>query len=684
MATATQDAPPTAKRGLGIPILFTFTAFAGAGLLFLVEPLVAKLLLPSYGGAATVWTTSTFFFQAMMLASYLLIHGSARFGPKRQPLVMVPLILGSIAFLPLALPADASPGEGNPILKLVLTLLIILGLPFAVLGTTGPLMQKWYSWSGARRAHDPYFLYAASNVGSFVGLLAYPFLVEPNLSLADQKLYWSWAFGAFALLVALCGVLTVARGRAEAGATTEAQQESTSVGANLAWGRQGKWLFLAFVPSSLMLGVTSYLTTDVASFPLMWIVPLSLYLLTMIAAFGTTKRQVNPWLLPLAGFASIAALLVCLRPYHFGLRPTLLVAAITLTLVAYAAHRLLAADRPEPTHLTRFFVIISLGGALGGAFNGLLAPVVFDRALEYPLVLALVPLLLMYAGGRRLPLVGAVVVLLALTITTQAVKPGTLYNSRTFYGSYTVVKDGNQHHFYHGTTLHGAQVMDGGKWQTAPQAYYGKGGPLSLIWDHLPKTMENVTVVGLGAGGIAAYGEAGMAMHFIDVDPEVVKIAKNPDYFTFLRDSKADITTEVADGRLAIADLKDGSQDLIIMDAFSSDSIPVHLLTEEAFQEYMDKLTPEGSLVVHVSNRVFDLAPVVNHHAQAMGMTALFKAAKSVGPGATSSSWMIISQDGKLTDTLLTEEAFHDMTGERQVPWTDDYSSLLTVMDPTH
>ena len=269
-----------ARPALGLPILFSTTAFMGAALLFLVEPLVAKLLLPSYGGAATVWATSTMFFQVVLLGAYLLVHTTSRLGRRRQPAAQLPLVLLALVVLPLALPADAAPDGGSPIVWLLRTLALMVGLPFAVLATTGPLLQRWYAWTNAPRAEDPYFLYAASNVGSFVGLLAYPLIVEPRLTLAQQRTLWSWAFAAFILLVVASAVAMHRNpgphptSDAPAAARVEAVTRSQRL----------RWMALAFLPSSLMLGVTTHISTDVAAFPLLWVIPLAIYLATMVAA----------------------------------------------------------------------------------------------------------------------------------------------------------------------------------------------------------------------------------------------------------------------------------------------------------------------------------------------------------------------------------------------------------------
>lgn len=666
MTTAAAQASPT-LRTHPVTILFTVTAFLGAALLFLVEPLAARLLLPSYGGAASVWTTCTLFFQVVLLLGYVFVHVSARLGPRGQPLAMAPLLLLPLLVLPLALPSDASP-DSSPAWWLLRTLLVMVGLPFAVLTTTGPVLQRWYSWLDVPRAQDPYFLYAASNVGSFLGLLAYPFAVEPHLTLSEQRSWWSAAFVVFLVLVTACGVVAF-RGQRTAGAALRTDRPGLR--------RLLTWLTLAFLPSSLMLGVTTHITTDVAPIPLLWVVPLAIYLATFVIAFGRTGRA-RP------GVATTVALVLVIvtRAMSIGERSlplplTVLAHLALLGVVAYAAHTLLAADRPPADHLTLFFVVVSVGGALGGLFNGLIAPLVFDRVIEYALVLAGVPLLWLAVGATRwVAVTMAAVVACGAFVTLHS--GDVLARSRTFYGSYVVLETADRIELNHGTTLHGFQSTRPGE-ETEPTSYYARSGPLGDVFTQAGPTSPDITAVGLGAGTLAAYGAPDQTIRFIEIDPEVIGLARDEDNFTFLADSPATIETVAGDGRLRVAELPPASTDMLLLDAFSSDAIPVHLLTAEAFGEYASRLRPGGAIVVHISNLYFDLRPVLAGAADELGWQASVRRGGE-GPLGVPSTWVALSPHDGLADVLVEESGWSRLDRSRATGWTDDHASLLEVL----
>lgn len=661
-----RDGAP-ALRTHPIAVLYTVTAFAGAALLFLVEPMAARMLLPSYGGAASVWATCTLFFQVVLLLGYVFVHLTSRLGPRGQPLTLAPLLLLPLLVLPLALPSDATP-ESSPVFWLLRTLLVMIGLPFAVLTTTGPVLQRWYSWLDVPRARDPYFLYAASNVGSFVGLLAYPFAVEPHLSLGDQRTLWSWAFLGFLVLVATCGVV------AFQGHRTDAPVEHSE---RPAVRRMLTWLALAFLPSSLMLGVTTHLTTDVAPVPLLWVVPLAIYLATFVIAFtGAGRRR------PGTAAAVAVVLVIATRALTAGERVlplplTVLTHLAMLGVVAYVAHALLAADRPAADHLTLFFVVVSVGGALGGLFNGLLAPLVFDRVIEYALVLAGVPLLWLALGATRW-IALTMTAVLAVGAFVSLPQGEVLARSRTFYGSYVVVQTPDLVEMRHGTTVHGFQSRNPGE-RTEPTSYYARNGPLGDVFDTVGTDLVDITAVGLGTGTVAAYGLPGQTIRFIEIDPEVVRIANDRRYFTFLADSAAAVETTTGDGRLRVAELAPATTDLLVLDAFSSDAIPVHLLTAEAFAEYATRIRPGGSIAVHISNLYFDLAPVIAGAAERLGWHAAIGKGGSK-PLGVRSAWIALSPAGGPADTLVAKSSWTTLTGTAEQAWSDDHASLLAVL----
>ncbi|KQY64726.1 fused MFS/spermidine synthase [Nocardioides sp. Root140] len=712
-----------------VRVLFTATAFSGAALLFVVQPLVAKLLLPSYGGSATVWSTSSLFFQVLLLLAYLYVHlSSRRLGHRWQPRAHVPLILLPALVLPIALPADAAPdGDSSPVLWLLRTLILMIGLPFAVVATTGPVLQKWFSWTDDPRADDPYFLFAASNLGSFVGLLAYPFLIEPTMTLDAQRQAWSIGFGIFAVLTLACGlVASQTRVRLEVGPEPVVKTQP------LERRRVATWLLWAFLPSSLMLAITAHVSTDVAAIPLLWVVPLAIYLATFVAAFARTSREVPRRAVRFAlALSVVAAILSFLgnAPIWLSILPVLVFLAAT----GYVAHARLAADRPAPVHLTHFYLVIAIGGALGGLLNGLVAPVVFDRILEYPATLVLVPIVLggIQAGPKGLldrryhpAFVAGLVILagvsamvvavayadnfvslqglvwvalifglgwwlarrpmhLAVILTVAFLAGGlgnrgdTIESSRSFFGAYHIDQSDGERMLVHGNTVHGIQLLDT---PDQPASYYTSPGSIGDVFAQLGDRFNNVGVIGLGIGTLAAYGTTGQHMTFFEIDPEIVRMAEDPELFTYLEDSPADIKTVVGDGRLQVEALNPGTFDLLVLDAFSSDSIPVHLLTREAFRVYAEKLAPGGVLVVHVSNRVFDLRPVVAAAADDLDLIALEGSGDGTAPHSVKSKWIVLSADKGATDQLASRPNWRPLDLENQTEWTDDYSSVLSVL----
>ena len=704
VSTATTVAPPKAQRKLsGIAVLFTATAFTGAALLFIVEPLIAKMLLPEFGGASSVWTLSTFFFQVAMLVGYLFIHFATKLGPRRQPWIQLALVLPALLFLPIALPAIETIATQEPFTRLLLTLTVAVGLPFLVLSTTGPLIQRWYSWTSGPRSDDPYFLYAASNGGSFIGLLSYPFLIEPFLSLEAQRVIWSVGFVLFLLLVAACAVV-VLKENGKLQLVTKAVDSTRENVAKLGLRKQLWWIFLAFLPASLQLGLVSYLTTDVASFPLLWIVPLTIYLATMIVAFGRKSRTAPRGAIVVALVLSLGAFFAIQLIDEPGLLSIVGLTAIlmaALGAISYAAHGTLAADRPEPAHLTKYFVLISLGGALGGAFNGLIAPFVLVDPIEFQLVLVASLGLLAVITSQRAHRIGVFALVLLLGFATVAIPQSEgendLSEGRSFYGAWKVYDDGTQRVFSHGTTIHGSQFIEDSK-RAVPTAYYALGGPLSEIVELTQKDSaeSSITVVGLGAGAMAAYGDENTAMNFIEVDEQVISVAEDRELFSYLSDARdrgTELKTTLGDGRLEVEKLPDGSQDLIAIDAFSSDSIPVHLLTEEAFGEYAEKLTSDGMLAVHISNRMFDLSPVVAANAESLGYEVLLKTGfgeEDTNPAVA--TWMVLTKDQSKAADLegLTRDPMPDdepsesgywsrYSSEERTLWTDDHSSILEI-----
>lgn len=674
----------------GLPILFSLTSFIGASLLFVVQPLMSKLLLPSFGGSEGVWTTAAFFFQLILLVSYLIVHGTVRFGAKIQPLMLAPFAVAALFFVPIAMPDGFSgiPDGVEPVWYLLFTLAIIIGLPFTVLAMTGPVISKWYSWTDGVRRTDSYFLYAASNGGSFIGLFSYPFLIEPFMALDTQRILWTIGFIIFLALMVICASVTVWRQKA---ANIVDSNESASAGifvGGLTWKRRLYWIGLAFIPSSLYLGATSFLNTDIAAFPLLWVVPLGLYLLSMVIAFGRTKRHSIPkttYAAVITGGAMIILTLSNMGLYLLAVSVPL--ALVSLYLISHAAHVQLAADRPETKHLTEFFVMVSVGGALGGLFNSVIAPLVFITTLEYPLVLATSVLLLIALKPKEkktyLAFFGLFAIL-SVGSTYITFDDSSLHRDRTFYGSYNVLavenEDGDREHlFIHGSTLHNSQNMDR---PDEPTNYYHEGGSgLGMLMEHIDP--QSVAVTGAGAGAISAYAEEGDDYTFVEIDEAVLDIATNPELFTFFDNAEGNHELIVGDGRVEARDMEPDSQDLVVLDAFSSISVPTHLLTQEAFDDYERTLADDGVIAVNVSNRVLDLAPVVAAAADHLGYDGMVHHAPTV-------SWVIITDNEEVLDNLREHEEYpgdseregwHELGDLDRVQWSDDYSSIVDVVD---
>ncbi|HEX8744200.1 MAG TPA: fused MFS/spermidine synthase [Thermoleophilaceae bacterium] len=663
-------------------VLYSLALLLGAALIFLLEPMVGKFVLPSLGSTPEVWTTTVLFFQVALLAGYGYAHLTSRLAPRRQALLQLGLLAVAAVVLPVGVPGARPPDDANPIPWLLGVLAITAGPPFVVLAANGPMLQRWLAGTRHRAGRDPYFLFAASNGGSLLGLLAYPLLVERELTLDGQGELWAAGYALAALLVAASAAILW---RAPAAAALVSRGAPTQP---LPWNRRLRWLAYAAIPSSLMLGTTTYLTRDLSPVPLIWVIPLALYLLTLVAAFapGANAERLVLWgrrLLP--GVAILVA-------YTFAIgaqQPLFAIAAIHLLGLAVAGllcHARLAADRPGAGHLTEYYLWVALGGALGGAFNALLAPVAFPGLVEYPLALVAaclirppapktrpdllefflrderytrwmdyaVPALLGVAiavlmlaareddGGVPLEVRGAILgVALGMVVTSRrpvrfalalgaillaaqaGAVPGekVLDRDRSFFGIYRVVEseDGRLHELYDGTTLHGSQRMGPGP--PEPLTYYSRVGPAGQAIARLPRAAtRRVAAVGLGAGALACNTVARSEFTFFEIDPSVARIARDPDHFTYLRDC-GDPPVVIGDGRRSLARDRGAPFGLIALDAFNSDAIPVHLVTREAVELYLARVVPRGALLLHLSNRYADLEPVVGNVARDLGLT---------------------------------------------------------------
>ncbi len=720
-------------------IVFTFAVFASAALLFLVQPMAARWALPVFGGTPAVWTTAMLLFQLLLLAGYAYAHALANWlSPRRQVVVHAAVMLVCGVALPISLPAPlaewASASQGQQSAWRVLVVLgACAGGPFFAVSTLGPLLQRWFAGTGHRRAHDPYFLYAASNAGSLVGLLGYPLIVEPSLGLGAQGWWWSAGYAGVVVMVVACGLFVRGKTRHDPGSSQAAKPRASVV----TWRSRAAWVALAFVPSSLMLGVTLKLTTDVAAFPLLWVLPLAVYLLTFVLAFGQASGDpgrfpaVLWWLL--APALAVAVVGSTLLPVVLSLPLHLL----GLLVGGLVCHGRLAATRPPADRLTEFYLLLAVGGALGGLFNALLAPLVFNDVWEYPialslvgvaaavalgkpelrwrsaLVVAAVSVVVLMAGGRwlvrampelpamvalgpfvlaalvfagvRRPAWSAAVLAALFMASPRAFEQTSRLRTRSFFGVHTVSTspDGSLRIYAHGTTRHGMQRLDPDA-DSRDVAYYGASGPVGDVFEAVEP--ERFAVVGLGIGTLAAYGAAGAHADLIEIDPEVVRIARDESLFTYLSGAKCEIEVIVADGRLAIERAEQGGYDLIVLDAFSSDSIPVHLVTVEAMEAYRRALKPGGVILMNISNRSMNLRPVVAGLAQATGLEARVRDDLGVDPVLGErpawrfpSQWAVFTEDAGLFAKLDAKWA--DLDGiETGRVWTDDYANPLSVI----
>ena len=724
--------------------LYTLTIFVGALLLFSVQPLFARLLLPLLGGSPAVWNTAMVFFQGALLAGYAYAHGSTRkLGVRRQAVWHLPLLLAPLCVLPLTLPAGwTPPTESSPIPWLLALMAVSVGPPFFVLSATSPLLQKWFASTAHPHAKDPYFLYAASNIGSLLALLAYPLWFERHLTLLEQGRLWAASYGVFVVLTAAC-VIALWRNRAnppESPPTPAPARSSSAVAPNRAI--RLRWVLLSFVPSSLLLGVTGYVSTEIAVVPLLWVLPLSLYLLTFVLAFAR-RRRVPVSLLGRALPMGLVPLAMIMAAQ--GTQPLVPIAAIHLIvffLMAWLCHAQLAEARPDAEYLTEFYLWLSLGGVLGGVFNALVAPVLFNGLWEYPLMLVLgalaalprpakargsnrgdwlwpaglaalaavllfvslrgshdaaeVPRLALgtlasicfFFSPRRLRLSLGLAVLLVAGALARRQTAQELAVKRSFFGVHRVLDQQPEgfHRLLHGSTLHGLQDPRPER-RREPLTYYHRAGPVGqLMANYAGDPARRIAVVGLGAGSMAAYALPGQAWTFYEIDPAVLAIATNPRLFTFLADSPGKIGHVLGDARLSLAGAPAGAYDVLVLDAYSSDAIPVHLITREALALYLSKLAHGGLLAFHISNLHLDLEPVFANLAADADLFCLVRddtvtSAAARAEGKTASIWLVMAAQKETLRPLAHDPRW--LPGRRdpaQAPWTDDYSSLLSVI----
>ena len=743
-------------------ILYACTLFAGGTLLFLVQPMFAKMVLPLLGGSPSVWNTAMLFYQVALLVGYLYAHTSRRWLSRSQQIVVHLVLLAlPLAVLPIAIPAGwAPPADANPIPWMLRLMVVAIGLPFCVVATTSPLMQAWFSRLDHPASANPYALYVASNAGSMMALISYPLLIEPNLPLAAQSRIWAIGYGLFvALSVGCAATVWKSRDGAVAVERGAAHGSSLRLYAPLSASRRVRWLLLAFVPSSLMLSVTMYLCTNIAPIPLLWAAVLAIYLLTFILAFASRPLLPRKLVARAMPMGLLLLLVTMLAPIKLSIYLLLVVHVVVFFVIALACHGALADDAPDASRLTEFYLWLSIGGALGGIFNAIVAPVLFSSVLEYPIVLALacvlvrsyvpdrndrdhavetwrnwlgadrfapmdVALPLLLAAGMfssivlaqrldiqspqmRAALTAALPALFCFMFARRQVRfalgvaglvavnayanrnPREQFAVRSFFGISRVLAsaDGAYTQMVHGTTLHGMQAR-------APErrretlSYYYRNGPIGQLITSRQRvdSLRRVAVVGLGSGTLACFARPGERWTFYEIDPAVKQIALDPRWFTFVRDCVPDADIVLGDARLSLVRAPAAAYDMIILDAYSSDAIPVHLITREALALYGSRLAPGGTIVFHISNLYFDLAPVVAALAADAGWVTRRMhdspiAAVDESKGKWASEWMAVARDTVDFGVLMHDPRWvKDAVSATSRIWTDDFSSTLSAL----
>ena len=732
--------------------LFAVAIFTSASLVFVVQPMVTKLILPLLGGSPAVWNTAMVFFQSALLAGYLYAHLLQKIGSlKLQAIVHLAALALAALFLPLQISGlTGEPDSSAPIFWLLATLVISIGTPFAILSATAPLLQAWFArlQAGTKAGQNPYVLYAASNLGSFLALLSYPVLIEPMAALSAQRTVWSLGYGFFIALVIGLALLIWSR-RNMAAAQAPALERSAPIPVK----RKLLLVLLAAIPSSLMLGVTSHLSTDVASAPFLWVVPLALYLLTFVIAF-----QNRPWIpLPVTLMLQAVALVLVVTMMGQSSSSILFLFGAHLLvffLTTLMCHQQMAARKPAPDRLTEFYLLMSLGGVLGGAFTALLAPMLFKTVIEYPIVLVLaclvrspdnkpttrnqhiiavagviiaasVPILfeimrynepfktfvqdhitlsrlaqfLILGAGICAFLIRDKVVMFAVIIAlcTYAGQHVTrsynyIFTDRSFFGvtriGRTVDLDmgGDMHVMVHGTTLHGAQARHP-QVKCQPTMYYANSTPLGQAALMVQKRdpAARMGIVGLGSGAMASYKRGGDTMTFFEIDPMVDRMARNPELFTFVSDcAQGPVDTVLGDARLTLQKQPKGSFDYLLIDAFSSDAVPAHLLTREAIAMYVSLLSDDGVVVLHLSNRHLDIVRPAMAAAEALKAPFLHqvhvKNSESAEYAEASTEAIIIARNEAALTDFKADNRWSAWDSGGVKPWTDDYVDLFGAL----
>jgi SAM-dependent methyltransferase len=673
--------------------LHAATVFLSAFLLFLVQPLLAKQILPWFGGAAIVWTLSMVFFQLVLLLGYAYAHALARRASGRpQAAIHIALLAASLLLLPVAPdPAWKPHGGDNPVTGILGLLSATIGLPYFLLSATSPLVQAWYA--RARPGASPYRLFALSNLASMLALLGYPFLLEPWLPTRAQSRAWS---AGYALFVLVCAALAWKSRGLEGAAPRGGEETPAAVEARPPAGEIARWLVLSAMGAWLLLAVTNHLTQNIPSIPLLWVVPLAIYLLTFILCFeGRAWYRRDAYLAGLAWMVCVMAWFLVDRDLEFDLAWQASVFTAGLFVACMFCHGELAGRRPGPAHLTLFYLAVSAGGVLGAALVGIVAPVVLPGYLELQIGLVAVAFLAVALNLRRPLAVTGLLVTVAcvaafcLAWRVRNFTEGTIYIERNYYGVVRVKEsqtnpadpDTRYRSLVHGSILHGEQWLSP-KYRRSATTYYKTSSGIGRTLLAFEGKPIRVGVIGLGAGTLAAYADADDAYTFYDIDPAVARVSRA--WFTYLSDSSGRIGIVLGDARLSLEHEPPQGFDVLAVDAFSGDSIPVHLVTDEAVSEYRRHMKPGGVIAFHISNRFLDLKPVLLAIARKQGLEFAYLH-ESSEDGGTTSDWVLLTRDRAFLALPAIAEIAEPVAPQPGfAPWTDDYSSLVGVVKLRH
>ncbi len=731
--------------------IYIITIFLSAFLIFLIQPIMSKIILPHLGGGPSVWNISMVFYQLLLLGGYLYAHISHKlFGTKKQAAIHLILLIVSLASLPITLNLNIDIiAARQPISWLIIVLTLSIGAPFFLLSANAPLIQNWFAHTTHKSSHNPYFLYAASNLGSLIALIAYPIIIEPYMEIPNQLNSWSAIYLIFMTMITGCVYLLYNNYQ-----KLERHNEPITRENIPTISRKLYWVILAFIPSSLMLGVTSFITSDIASIPLLWAIPLALYLLSFILTFSSKMPLYKTSVFLHIPLATAAITLIAFE-WKFFL-PLYAIHIILFFAVAMVCHGQLSKTKPSTRYLTEFFLWISVGGVLGGMFNSLISPLIFDTIAEYPIIIllscflrpkaifkhtkyskyldilipiivfglviflleirtyipmnfprqirefeaflfslsyladyntffiammlcsfAIIGFLLRNRPARLVLAMMAIMVASDIAITNNI---QTLEIKRNFFGIVEVQHEPEENYnmLVHGNIIHGLQPVDDKAFN--PLVYYS---PLKEIFKTLDYSIKNkpVAVLGLGVGTIACHGNKNQIFDFYEINPAIEKIAYNKKYFTYLSKCPPKSNVIIGDGRLEIAKKETGRYGLIVLDAFNSDSIPIHLLTSEAIITYLDKLDNKGLIAFHVSNMNLDFLPILSSIARDLNLHALGVFADPNSVQLTfESRWVVMGRNKELMNNLTFNTGWRRLRSNDLKAWTDDYSNILQVL----